>query len=468
MERDKQGANHRTVRADNLSLVQRLLYTDGPLTRMDLAAKTGLSKMTITNLVQNLLGQGIVRELSDTGRCGISHDLPESEFRGLSRELPESDRRNLSHALPESDRSVSSPVTDALPVGRKPLYLDVLPDAHIALGLYIARDMAVASVFNWRMEEKARRTIRLPTSDTLTAFRQRILSCAQSVLKDSGLPASALTGIGAAVIGPIDLKQGIILNPPDFHDLREVPLKEWLEECFGVPVTMDNDMNASALAEKHFGKGRQLSDFLYVGVSNGIGTGIILGGRLYEGARGYAGEIGHTTIAIDGPRCVCGNIGCLELYASIRETVNRVKDGMAKGIPTCLTDSSDKSGLLNSLNPDGVAVLQEQRDGQEISWTDIAEAARHEDPLCLSEIRTLCGYLASGLVNAVNTFDPEAIFLGHDIALAGECIPTELAALIRPRVLAIGQKEVQISLSAFGDLSPVFGSVALVFNQFLS
>ncbi len=125
-----------------------------------------------------------------------------------------------------------------------------------------------------------------------------------------------LAAIGIDAPGPVDYAHGIITTPPNLPGWHDVPLASIIGKEFGVPCVLENDANAAALAEHRWGSGRGSRDMLFLTVSSGIGGGIIIDGKLYRGASGAAGEVGHMTIDIRGPRCHCGRRGCLEMYAS--------------------------------------------------------------------------------------------------------------------------------------------------------
>ena len=396
------GLNHQAVKTGNKMLVLRKLHEEGPMSRTDLAKSCGLSKMTITNRIQELLLSGDICETKETLSTGTS-----SERTGIPGEEPAR-------------------------AGRRPILLQTVPDARHAVSLYISRDSIEAAVFNWHLKEKASASEPFPPRDTASGFRVRLFSCMDRVLQESGLSASALSGIGVAMIGPLDYQRGILLNPPNFHDLHEIPIRSWLVEAYGVPVHVDNDMNASAVAELLFGNGRGLRSFLYVGVTNGIGSGIVQDGRLFRGFSGFAGELGHTTVSVSGPPCSCGNTGCLELFASIPAMVNAIN----------ATDTVK-------------------------SWPDIAEAERRGDSHTHAALTRGCQYLAAGLVNAINLFDPQAVFLGHDLALAGDNLLTVILPEVHCRVLAQQHRDIPIAFSVFGHRSPIHGGAALVFDAML-
>ena len=294
-------------------------------------------------------------------------------------------------------------------------------------------------VFNWRLQEKASFSVDFPPTDTAAHFRTRLVASVHHVLDAAGLQETDVCGIGVAVIGPVDLNRGILLNPPNFHSLREIPIRDWLETAFSIPVFLDNDMNASAVAELLFGHGKGLRSFVYVGVTNGIGAGIILDGRPFRGHGGFAGEFGHTSIAVDGPVCACGNTGCLELYASIPALVARI----------------------------GADARSNGHAGTPPAWEGIAAALQAGNAWFLPQVQAACRCLSAGIVSLVNLFDPQAVFLGHELALAGETVRQEILEAVHQRVLAPQHQSLPILYSAFGPRAPLHGGAALVFDHVL-
>ena len=144
---------------------------------------------------------------------------------------------------------------------------------------------------------------------------QNIIQSVDMVLAETGVSTDEVIGLGIGSPGPLDRKTGVVLEAPNLG-WKNVPIRDILQERYNVPVYLENDANAAGLAEQKFGAGRGRDYVLYVTVSTGVGGGIILGGRIYDGAHGIAGEVGHITIDADGPACNCGGIGCLEAFAS--------------------------------------------------------------------------------------------------------------------------------------------------------
>ena len=223
--------------------------------------------------------------------------------------------------------------------------------------------------------------------------------------------------------------------------MKSIPIKQLLEKEFGYEVNVDNDMNASALAEKLYGKAREISSFVYLGVTNGIGAGIITNDLLFAGDMGFSGEIGHTTINYEGPKCACGNTGCLELYASIPEIISQARNSIALGMDSVL------------------------RELEVIEWSDIIKYAETGDKLALNLIDRLCLYISIGLVSLANLFDPKIIYLGHDIALAGNLVTQRLEANLNDKIISSKYKKIPIEISAFGDKAPVVGTTAIVLDR---
>jgi len=371
------------------------------VSRIDLSKMTGLSKMAVTNIINELAAKGFMKS------SGRKDDT----------------------------------ATDPSSPGRKPVLLDINPDFACAAGVYIGRDLCEISLCNLHGEIKASKAFTIAFDESSDSFEEKIVSGLKDILDAEIVKKNNILGIGVASIGPLDIKNGIILEPPNFHNLKGIPIKSLLEREFGLNTYVDNDMNASALAEKYYGKAVDIENFIYVGVTNGIGAGIMASNVLYRGECGFSGEIGHATINFDGPKCSCGNIGCLELYASLPVIIDQARTAIELGAKTSLSEV---------LSP---------------GWRDIVMHAEKGDELCLKLIDKLCFYLSIGLTNIVNSFDPDVIFLGHDIALAGSLLTGKLASAVNQRMISSKYKNIKIETSKFINKAPVIGSCALVFEK---
>jgi len=394
------GSNHQDTKISNRSLVLKIICTTSNISRIDISKMTGLSKMSVTNIVNELISEGYVLEQIDPTNS-----------------------------------------TEVVSSGRRPVNLAPTSNNYYTLGIYISRDAAICTVANLRCEILHEMCCQFEFEETNSSFNEKIQDLLTTLIHQIDIHSTQILGIGVASIGPLDVKNGIILNPPNFHNLVSIPIQQFLEETFQLKVFIDNDMNASALAEKLFGKAKNTRNFVYIGITNGIGSGVISNDILFKGDMGFGGEVGHITINFDGPKCPCGNIGCLELYASIPEIVKLARDSIALGI-----DSS-----LNLLDT--------------IQWIDLIKNAEAGDKLSINLIERLCLYISIGLVNVVNIFDPEVIYLGHEISLAGELVRSNLEEKMNQRIFASKYKKIPIEISDFIDRSPVVGSNALVLDH---
>lgn len=205
-----------------------------------------------------------------------------------------------------------------------------------------------------------------------------------------------LVAVGVGCGGPLDAGTGVIHSPTNLPGWDDLPLGEILAARLGLPVTVENDANAAALGEWLFGRGRGLRHLVYVTVSTGIGAGLILDGRLYRGRTGNAGEVGHTSVKPHGPRCGCGNRGCLEVMAS--------GTGMAR-----------RAGELFARDggPDGSA------GAPPVDAAELLARARAGDPVARMAWDAAMGYLGVGIANLVSVLDPELVILGGGVTRAG-------------------------------------------------
>lgn len=337
--------NQVCAKENNRNLIIELLLKKAPISRIELSKITGLSKMTVTNIINELSDDGIIAEV------GAENSL----------------------------------------LGRKPVALAIKPKSKLFAGLYISRNCIHAVTGDLCGNIYDERKEKTPASE------EKLIKVIYSLLDE--IISKKTLAIGISAIGPLDLKRRILLNPPNFSGIENVDIGKLLKDRYNLPVYMDKDMNAAAMAESLFGKAKAVSDFIYVGVSNGIGSAIVSESKLCRGESGFGGELGHTSVDINGKKCSCGNIGCLEMYASIN------KDGK-------------------------------------------------------NDIEKICRYLSVGLVTLINLFDPSVIYLGHDIADYGDEAAALLESEISSRYISRKSKSIHVEISKFGRRAPIIGSIA--------
>ncbi len=249
-----------------------------------------------------------------------------------------------------------------------------------------------------------------------------------------------IQAIGVAAPGPLHPEQGIVFNAPNLPGWQCVEIGAYLQTTFGAPVYLENDANAAALAEWHFGAGRGSNNMALLTMSTGVGGGLILNGSLYRGQRCSAGELGHLPVEWNGDLCGCGQRGCLEAYvggASLRRR-------------------------LQSLTPDASAVLALAGDRGAITPEHLVRAAHDGDAFALEEMQRFVEYLGRAIVHLVFAFAPERVVLGTIACAAGESLCfAPLRDLVRPRVWPHLWEQLSILPAALGRSLPEKSAAAV-------
>lgn len=265
----------------------------------------------------------------------------------------------------------------------------------------------------------------------------RIEQSIRAALAAAGLTTESLAGIGLAAAGACDTNRGIVTVSPNLPGWRDVPLARLVSERFGVPAFLENDATAAALAEHRFGAGQGSHHMVYLTVSTGVGGGIIANGRLYRGANGAAGEIGHMIIDAGGPPCSCGKNGCLEALINGKALVERAQRLMAEGGPTLLSDVDELSGET------------------------INEAAMAGDPVALKAVTETGHWLGVGLVNIVNILNPEVIVIGGGLSNLGDLLIEPAREVMTAWAFPLAVSAVRIEIVQLGEQSGALGAVAV-------
>jgi glucokinase len=275
---------------------------------------------------------------------------------------------------------------------------------------------------------------------------KRILSSAAALVKNADLPYSSLSAIAIAVAGAIDSEKGMVTASPNLPGWHDIPLRDEMQISTGVRTFVINDATAAALGEHRFGAGRGIRNLIYLTVSTGIGGGIIIDGKLYSGASGSAGELGHMTIDVNGPRCACGNVGCLEMLASGKAVAREAQRLIAQGTKTAILEIAEG-------------------DAQYVTAQTVATAAQKGDAVALSIVNKAATHLGVGMVNLVNIFNPEMIIVGGGMGKMGEMLLKPARKVVAERAFKFPAGVVRIVSSELGDNAGVFGAVAFVVDS---
>ncbi len=274
----------------------------------------------------------------------------------------------------------------------------------------------------------------------------RILGAIEHLLQKSNMVISQIDSISIASAGAIDFKKGLVTSSPNLPGWHNVPLRDRVVERFGIDTFLVNDASAAALAEHRLGAGHGTNNLVYITVGTGIGGGIIINGRLYLGTGGAAGEIGHMTIDADGPRCYCGNYGCLEEMASgraiAREAIRRIRGGEGSALIDIVAGKID-----------------------DITAKEVAQAAQSGDRLALEVVSQAASYLGVGMVNVVNIFNPEMIVIGGSVAKMGDLLLNPVRQRVKERAFKLSAQAVEIVPAKLGDDVGVIGAALFAREQ---
>ncbi len=279
-----------------------------------------------------------------------------------------------------------------------------------------------------------------PAREGYEAVIRRLAAAVGQLQEEAGLPGPPLAlGVGAP--GPLDPAAGVVYQAPNLG-WRDVPLKADLERLLGVPVYLDNDANLAALGEHRYGAGRGAAHMVYITVSTGVGGGLVLGGRLYRGATGGAGEVGHLVVDPRGPRCGCGSYGCLEALASgtamAREARRLVAAGRGRAI-------------LEAAGGDPASITSEA----------VARAAAAGDEEARAIIAAAGRALGIGMAGILNLLNPAVVVLGGGAMRAGTLFWEAMEEELARRALEASRRAARIVPAALGERSGVLGALAL-------
>ena len=246
-----------------------------------------------------------------------------------------------------------------------------------------------------------------------------------------------VSGMAAAIAGPLDLANGRIIRSPNIPDLNDFYITDYLSTKFRVPVALGNDANLAALGEWKYGAGQGHQHLIYITISTGIGSGIITEGKLLVGSRGMAAELGHTTVLPNGPICSCGKRGHLEAIASGTAIANWVKEELARGI------QSDHLGI------------------ESINAQRIAEAAKAGDTLALAAFERAGTILGRALTDFLHIFNPTMIIFGGGVSKSIDLLLPHIQNAMQENIFAPGYlDDLTITTAALGDDAGLLGALA--------
>jgi predicted NBD/HSP70 family sugar kinase len=375
--------NRNLIRAINRSSVLNTIKTLGPLSRTEIAKHTGLSAATITAISADLLESGLIFEKEAGDSSG----------------------------------------------GRKPILLALNPRGGFVIGAKLTEDHISAALTDLEATVLARQTIPL-AEISQQAVLDSLCQVVNDILAANHVDRRRFYGIGVGLAGIVDPGRGLLRQSPIFG-WDQVPVADLLCSSVGAPVYIDNDVNTLTLTELWFGRGQGIDNFLTVTVGRGIGLGIVLGGKLYTGARGGAGEFGHTVVDPAGPLCACKKRGCLETYIS-----------------------------------DPALLRQAQAAGLDISTVEmLIGQAEAGDPVARLVLAQAGEILGRAIANLVNVLVPQLIIISGEGVRAGEWLFGPMRRSLVEQVMPPLRGDVDLQIDAWDEYAWARGAAGLVLRH---
>jgi predicted NBD/HSP70 family sugar kinase len=386
------GSNLTDIKEKNRSLALHLIATEHYISRADLARKMHLTKTTLGNIVSQLIAENLICE---------EYVLNNPEEVGK---------------------------------GRKPIALAISPVSPLIAGMLIKRNLCtviLADISGTIIKQLDFTYKKL----TKTILVDKLVELYKKITLDT---SREIMAIGISSIGPVNTQEQKIMSPANFWGIHNLPIVSIIEEKLEKPAFLIHDCSAGALAEKLYGTiAKNKSNFMYLHIMNGIGLGYIVNNKVFEGDLGQSGEFGHMSINFSGPRCGCGNHGCLELYANTRNMNKKIHSLQ----------------ILQQSFGEGSAEL--------LTWHDIIDGATAGNPFYFAAVDEFCDYLSYAMINAINLFDIRNIILGYETSHG-----TIIEDILQHKLsVADISGEITLLHSSFNSDAPLIGSIAVVTNK---
>lgn len=266
----------------------------------------------------------------------------------------------------------------------------------------------------------------------------------KDLMKETNTTPSDIEGIGFDFPGQVDCKTGVVKLAPNIPGWVNVPIAQMIEDEFHIPTRIDNDVRCAALGELKFGAGRGCENFICITVGTGIGSGIVINGKVVRGATNAAGELGHIKLQMNGgPICGCGDTGCLEAFASGPAIVAMAQEYIKGGKSTKFRE---------------MAAVE----GGEITPYMVAKAAEEGDPVAKRIFEIVGKYIGIGLTSVINLLNPERVIIGGGVAESGELLLGPIRKTIKERAMVVAGNAVEIVPAQLGNSAGVIGASMLI------
>lgn len=266
----------------------------------------------------------------------------------------------------------------------------------------------------------------------------------RDLMKETNTTTSDIEGIGFDFPGQVDCKTGVVKLAPNIPGWVNVPIAQMIEDEFHIPTRIDNDVRCAALGELKFGAGKGCENFICITVGTGIGSGIVINGKVVRGATNAAGELGHIKLQMNGgPICGCGDTGCLEAFASGPAIVAMAQEYIKGGKSTKFREMA-------------------AAEGGEITPYMVAKAAEEGDPVAKRVFEIVGEYIGIGLTSVINLLNPEKVIIGGGVAESGELLLAPIRKTIKERAMVVAGNAVEIVPAQLGNSAGVIGASMLI------
>jgi N-acetylglucosamine repressor len=382
MQLKLRSGNRQLIREINKSLVLNVVRDHGSISRTSIAHAAHLSLATVSGITNELIEQGLIYEHDEGTSTG----------------------------------------------GRRPILLALNPRAGLVVGAKLTETHMVVALTDLNAELVEQREVPLGEDKSSDAVIS-VLANAVSELRKAHSQRPVL-GMGIGMAGGIDRRTGVCRFSP-FLGWRDVPLRQLLEKRLGLPVVIENDVNTFTMAERWFGAGVGVADFLVITLGRGIGMGMVLNGQLYRGGCGGGGEFGHTTVAPDGPQCDCGKRGCLEAFVSDPAILNRMCTALGRDLTM----------------EEAVALA---RQGDSVAHTIFASAGRT---------------LGTAIADLINIFNPPLLVVGGEGTRALDLMLEPLQHALQANCFDGFFEDLRLVVEPWGDDAWARGAASLMLEE---
>lgn len=369
-----------TIKDSNRKKILNLLYKKKELTKLDIAKQTGISIPTVINNINELLTEGIVMEAGVAVSTG----------------------------------------------GRKPMIISFLPDSRFTFGVDIRPDFVRIIMTNINSDIKFETSFKIQSMDNFDVIMNKIIQIINKHIETNEIPRNRILGVGFSLPGTVDEEKLMLDLAPNLK-IKNIFFNKYCED-FDIPIYIENEANAAAFGEMLLGSGKELKNLIYISITQGIGTGIVIQDHLYKGKNKRAGEFGHMTIVPNGKLCNCGGRGCWELYASEKTLIENYNIA-----------ASEKIDNIN----DFFAIL------------------RDKNQLAKDILRDYIYYLSIGIQNIIFGLDPHYIIIGGQISNYGEYFLEELKNIIYDKNNFYSRGDTKIFSSKLKENASILGASLL-------